>query len=315
MVSVVIPALNEELAIAQTVQNLHAIFSSNRTDANQNGSYEIIVVNDGSTDSTASIARSQGAKVVTHLYPLGYGRALKRGITEAQYDTIVILDADGTYPVEVIPTFLKEYALGYNMIVGKREGKNYRESWIKMPLRNILKLIVEFTAGQKIPDVNSGLRVFSRSEVMPYFDQLCNTFSFTTSVTLAYLLTGKFVHYIPIPYHPRIGKAKVRLFKDSLRTLQYIVQAILHYNPIKLFLLCCVATTILAGGSFLYAVVFNSIVAGFAGFLSLLSTIVLFAIGLLSDQLRQLLVERTAHEESKAKLTPLRRVLNSVSNG
>src|SRR5207237_9264618 len=96
--------------------------------------------------------------------------------------------------------------------------------------------MVQYTDGRKIDDINSGLRIFSKNTMMKFFDTLCDTFSFTTSATLAYMMTGKFVKYIPIEYHKRVGETKVKLFKDTLRTLQYIVAAILFYNHFHLFL-------------------------------------------------------------------------------
>ncbi len=141
-----------------------------------------------------------------------------------------------TYPFTEVPKLLEEYHKGFDMVVGARTGEHYRESNLKSPLRKILKFLVEFTAGRKVPDVNSGLRVFSKTTIIAYLNHLCDTFSFTTSMTLAYMMTGKFVKYIPIPYDKREGKSKVRLFRDSLRTLQYILQAINYYNPIKIFL-------------------------------------------------------------------------------
>ena len=285
MISVVIPAHNEEGAIGSTIERLKEVLSR----AGLRDS-EVIVVNDGSTDGTGIIAKDLGVKVIEHLYKSGYGRALKSGILKARHDTIVICDSDGTYPIEAIPQLLTQYNLGYDMVVGRRMGRYYDESWLKRPLRWLLKFIVEFTAGQRIPDINSGFRVFSRSSVIPYFNQLCNTFSFTTSLTLAYLLTGRYISYIVIQYNQRVGEPKVRLFKDSLRTLQYIVQAVLYYNPLKIFLLSSMLTIVFAGMCFALALATKLTSAFFLGVGSLLVAIIVFSLGLLSDQLRQILI-------------------------
>ena len=183
-----------------------------------------------------TLLRALNVNVVRHPQNKGYGQALKTGIAAASYDLIAITDADCTYPVEYIPQLIGDIDKGFDMAVGRRTGPQYWESAFKSPLRYILKYLVEFTAGAKILDINSGLRGFKKSTVTPFLPHLCNTFSFTTSLTLAYMMSGKFVSYIDIPYEKRVGKSKVRLFKDSLTTLQYIVQAIVFYNPIKLFL-------------------------------------------------------------------------------
>ena len=229
-ISIVIPAYCEELAIEHTIREINLVCEKNQID-----NPEIIVVDDGSSDQTAQIAKDHGAKVIHHPHNLGYGRSLKDGILAAQYDTIVITDADLTYPFDQVPLMIAEYKKGYDMVVGARTGKNYHESILKAPLRKILKFIVEFSAGRKIPDINSGMRVFSKKTIQPFFPHLCDTFSFTTSTTLAYSMKGKFIKYIQIPYNQRAGKSKVRLFKDSVRTLQYVLQAINYYNPLKLF--------------------------------------------------------------------------------
>lgn len=234
MISIVIPAFNEEKVIAETVMHCKRIITSLGIDA-----AEVIVVDDCSKDKTAELAGQAGAVVVRHPHNAGYGRSLKDGIRKAKNDTIVIVDADGTYPIDMIPELLSEYEKGFDMVVGARQGKNYDESFTKKILRIILKRLVEYTSGKRIADINSGLRIFSKATIVQYFDTLCDTFSFTTSVTLAYMMTGRFVSYRPIPYHKRVGKTKVRLFRDTLRTLQYILEAILFYNPLKIFLLFC----------------------------------------------------------------------------
>lgn len=225
--SIVIPALNEEGAIGPLIDQLRSLPSSP----------EIIVVNDGSTDGTLRIAQEKGVRVLSHPIPAGYGRSAKDGMMIAIHDTIVAIDADGTYPVLSIPPLLAEFDRGFDMVVGARHGKEYRGTFLKMPARIILKWLVEFTTGRKIPDINSGLRVFRRSDALPYVDHLCNGFSFLTTITLIYMLSGKFVGYMPIEYYARIGHSKVRIIRDSLRTLQYITEVIALYNPLKLYVL------------------------------------------------------------------------------
>src|SRR3990167_7824880 len=221
-VSIVIPAYNEADSIRETIDEI--VMICKKAEIHE---YEIIVVNDGSTDGTAEkINNINSLVVIHHPHNIGYGRSLKDGIKIAKYDAILITDADNTYPIDQIPVLLKVYAEGFDMVVGARSGAHYQESMIKTPLRSVLRFIVEFAAERKIPDINSGLRVFSKSKIMPMLTRLCNTFSFTTSMTLGFMMSGFFVKYIEIPYHERNGKTKVKLFKDSLRTLQYILQAI-----------------------------------------------------------------------------------------
>lgn len=241
-VSIVIPAYNEAGAIGQVIGHLQQTTRDAGLDA------EILVVVDGATDATAAEAVAAGARVIEHPKNVGYGRSLKTGILAARNDLIVITDADGTYPVEAIPQ-LVELSSRHHMVVGARTGTVYQGGPVKRIGRVVFRWLSEFAAGQRIPDINSGLRVFRRHEMLPFFPVISSGFSFTTTCTLVYLLNDYFVHYVPIDYRPRIGGSKVRHMRDSLRALQIIVEAILRCNPIKIFLL--VAIPLFAFGALL----------------------------------------------------------------
>jgi polyisoprenyl-phosphate glycosyltransferase len=271
--SVIIPALNEAGGIRSVIDRLHSL--SPRP--------EVIVVDDGSTDQTGQIAMQAGVKVIRHPSAGGYGRSLKDGILAASHDVVAITDADGTYPVERIPDLLVSLEQGFDMVVGARHGRHYRGSFLKMPARILLQWLVEFTTGRRIPDINSGLRVFRKSQVVPFFTDLCNGFSFTTTITLIYMLTGKFVHYIPIDYAARVGRSKVRLIHDSFRTLQYITEVIATYNPLKLYVLM---TTFL--GIFFILSIVGSFLAPRDGYLFLttlllIGMVITFGMGVLAQ--------------------------------
>ncbi len=286
MISIIIPAFNEEDAIADTVEAARKVCQ----EADWQG-FEIIVVDDGSTDRTALLAKQAGAKVVRHPATGGYGRSLKDGIAAAGNDLIAISDGDGTYPIDRLPQLMERIEAGFDMAVGARSGAEYRESLVKAPLRLILKGLVEFTAGRRIPDINSGLRIFRRTTVMRYFPHLCDTFSFTTSMTLAYLMNGLYISYVDIPYYKRVGRTKVRLFKDSLATLQYIVQAILYYNPIKLFLALCAMIMALSLVAILSTVMTGINLGYYLGLGGVLLCFLVFALGLLADLLKQIMAK------------------------
>jgi polyisoprenyl-phosphate glycosyltransferase len=232
MLSIVIPARNEAGAIAQTVEDIRSALTA------QGIVHEIIVVDDGSTDGTGDIARAHQAIVSRRPASGGYGSSLKLGILRARYDLIGITDADGTYPNGRLPDLFKlVHEQGFDMAVGARTGTHYRGTFMKMPARRMFLWLSEYAAGQKIADINSGLRVFRKEIVLRYLHTISNGFSFTTTITLASMLNGYFVTYVPIEYHRRIGQSYVRYWRDSLRTLQIIVSNILYYNPLKLFLL------------------------------------------------------------------------------
>lgn len=264
-VSIVIPAYNEEGAIGPVIQQLRAL----GLDA------EVIVVDDGSTDGTIAVAEAQGARIVRHPANMGYGRSLKDGVRAASGDVIIITDADGTYPIGEIPVLLKKFDQGFDMVVGARQGAAYHQSPLKSVLRWFLKSIVEFASGRRIPDVNSGLRIFRKSTSVPYFPDICDGFSFTTTITLVYALTHKSIAYVPVPYDKRVGSSKVKLFHDTLRTLQYITECIVRYNPLKLFLVFSLASiafgiigAVFASNSVLWHGLIAALVIGALGFIA-----------------------------------------------
>ena len=178
---------------------------------------------------------------------------------------------------------------GFDLIVGARTGKYYKESISKNILRKILKSFVQFISGKKIKDINSGLRIFDKSTVMKYFPRLCDTFSFTTSQTLAYFMNDLTVCYLDIPYKKRSGKSKVKLIRDSIKSIRYILEAGIYYNPLKIFVLLTISCIILSIIGFIFSH-FLRINAGYIlGIGSLLVSIIVFSLGILSALLKQIM--------------------------
>lgn len=231
-VSIVIPALNEEKGIGGVLDDIGEVMAKEKI------RYEIIVVDDGSTDGTGEIAKVKKAIVIRHPQNAGYGAALKTGMRVARYENIAITDADGTYPVNKIPDLLKFTDEGFDLVIGARTGRFYRYIWFKQPVRYIFKLISEFVSGTEIPDPNSGFRIYRRSTILPFLNSgICRGFSFSTSTTLIFILEGKFVKFFPIEYCARRGKSKIKFFRDALRASQILAETIMYYNPLKLFLM------------------------------------------------------------------------------
>ena len=226
--SLVIPVYNEEDAIATTVEHLHQILQSYQ--------YEIIVVNDGSTDFTSQVLSSvTGITLIEHNHNRGYGAALKTGIRQAQYSLIVITDADATYPNERIPDLL-QLAKKADMVVGSRTGKNVTYSSLRKIPKWFLVRFAQWVTKTKIPDLNSGLRVFNRDILVKFIPVLPNTFSFTTTITIAMLTNNYIVHYEPIDYFHRVGKSKIKPIRDTLSFVQLILRMGVYFAPLRIFL-------------------------------------------------------------------------------
>jgi glycosyltransferase involved in cell wall biosynthesis len=237
--SLVIPAYNEEAGIGPVLDQALDILGGLGIE------FEIIVVDDCSTDSTAAIATSKTCRVITNLQNSGYGYSLVRGIRAARYPSIAICDADGSYPIGALPQLVEEHRRGMAMVVGQRQGAQYIGSMRMRMLRWLFRAFTEFVAGRSIPDVNSGFRVFDRQAVLPLFPHISYGFSFTTSITLLFMMRALPVSYIPIEYHQRRGASKVRYWRDSLRALQIIASITARLNPIKLFLFAAVVNVLI----------------------------------------------------------------------
>jgi len=231
--SLIIPCYNERGAIAETLA--HIVQTVGRELR-----YELLVVDDGSKDGSGEILDQLTGQypqlvVVKHEFNRGYGAALKTGIMRSSAEYVVITDADGTYPNERIPGLVAEMA-GYDMVVGARTAKDVQYSKLRSIPKAFLRTYASWIAGQSIPDMNSGLRVMRRSVVNRFLGVLPDTFSFTTTITLAMLTNHLRVKYVPVGYKPRVGKSKIRPIRDTLRFLQLIVRTGMYFAPLRVFL-------------------------------------------------------------------------------
>ncbi len=227
-ISVVIPAYNEQDGIEQVVNDLKTILDPIDIE------YEIIIVDDGSADKTVEKALSTGVTVIEQLKNRGYGASLKIGIQYANYELIVITDADNTYPAEFIPEMLK-YIDEADMVVGSRRGEKVAIPLVRRPAKWMLRKLASYVTGEHIPDLNSGLRIFRRDLIMQYFNILSDRFSFTTTSTVSFLSDGYKIQYVPINYHHRSGKSKIVPW-NFIEFINLVIRLSMLFNPLKIFI-------------------------------------------------------------------------------
>ena len=278
--SFIIPVFNEESTIEKVIDDIKLRCS----EIKEIEEYEIIVVNDNSTDKSEDIlSKKQDIKYLRNLNNFGYGYSLKKGIQNSKFDNIIIIDGDGTYPLSHLKELINKYNDGYDLVVAKRTGKNLNLSPFKKPMRLLLKFIVEFATGIKIADINSGYRIIKKNKILNKLKHLSNAFSFTTSMTMTFIYSRNSIAYVDVPYELRDkgSSSKVSLFKDSLRTLQYIIKIVLFYDKIKLFVL--IAFLQLALSLILFVVSIFNISFLIPSFLILISAVISFCIGMLSE--------------------------------
>ncbi len=232
--SIIIPAYNEELGIEGVVSSLLNSLSF----LDGEGSVEILVINDGSSDRTGEIVKGISDPRITlveHPFNQGYGAALKTGIRNSSAPWVLITDADGTYPNDAIRELWKERA-DNEMVVGSRTGPIRSTPWIRRPPKWVLRKLASYLSRTEIPDLNSGLRLMRREILEQFKNILPSGFSFTTTITLAMLSAGYRVQYIPVDYLKRQGKSKIRPFYDTINFLQLIIRTIMFFDPLRIFL-------------------------------------------------------------------------------
>ena len=281
-VSVVIPALNEGNHVADEVRAVDAVLAAS------GWKYEILVVDDGSSDDTAERALESGARVLSRRVNRGYGAALKVGVRHAQHSWILITDADGTYPVDAIPLLLAESDAN-SMVVGARTGASVKIPLARRPAKAFLRWLASYLAGRNLPDINSGLRLMRKDLIQRYEHLLPDGFSFTTTITLASACNGHPVEYLPINYRARLGQSKIRPRHAYDFTL-LILRTIVFFNPLKVFIPAGGILALIGLGKFIYDMT-RANLSESAIFL-FLSALIIFAVGLLADQNSRMALRR-----------------------
>ncbi len=226
-ISIIIPVFNEEAAIGNTLEGLVASGWSERA--------KILVVDDGSTDSTAEVVSRYPVRLLRHGGNRGYGAALKTGIRAATTEHVLIMDSDGQHTAEMLEAIVREMP-NYDMVIGERAAGSHQVRSRKFG-KWIIRVVGEYLVEQKLPDYNSGLRSFKRSAINNLLHIMPNGFSFSTTSTLAFINLGRSIGLVPIQARPRVGRpSNVRPGRDGSKTLMLLLRIVMLFNPMKIFL-------------------------------------------------------------------------------
>ncbi|MBR9909057.1 MAG: glycosyltransferase family 2 protein [Gammaproteobacteria bacterium] len=276
-VSIIIPAKNEAAVIGTVVAEIREILPA----------AEILVVNDGSSDDTANVATAAGARVISHPYSKGNGAAIKTGARAAANDIAVFMDADGQHKAADIPRLLARLGQGYDMIVGARSRES-QASWARHMANGLYNRLASLMTGHTIEDLTSGFRAVKLAKFRKFLYLLPNGFSYPTTITMAFFREGFGVDYVPIECPRRVGDSHMHLLKDGARFFIIIFKVGTLYSPLKLFTpisalffligLCYYAVTFITEGRFTNM-----------GILLFVSSLFFFFLGLISEQISNLL--------------------------
>ncbi|MDM1329635.1 glycosyltransferase family 2 protein [Acinetobacter indicus] len=275
--SIVLPAKNESAAIGQTIAKIQQLQLA----------YEVIVVNDGSTDQTKQVAESAGAKVVTHPYSKGNGAAIKTGARTATGDIIVFMDADGQHDPQDIPRLIEKIEQGYDLVVGARQ-KGSQASVGRGIANALYNNLATYMTEQKVEDLTSGFRAVRANKFREFLYLLPNGFSYPTTSTMAFFRAGYSVTYVPIHAAKRIGKSHIKPIKDGVRFFLIIFKIATLFSPLKMFLPIAVVLFMMATSWYGYTLYeFGR----FTNMSALLYTgsIMIFLMGLISEQVTALM--------------------------
>lgn len=277
---IIIPAYNEEKTIADVIKGIRETLGSN---------CRLIIVDDASSDQTAEIAKMHGAEVLRHPYRMGNGASIKTGLRNAKAEIVLLMDADLQHSPRDIPRLL-EYAAAFDMVIAARDFSQLTPRNLANRLYNAFASYVTLF---KIQDLTCGFRAVKRREAQRFIYLLPNTFSYPSTLTLAFLKTGRTLRYVPIPSISRkSGQSKISLLQDGVKFFMIILRIAVFFSPLRVFL--PISNLFFLVGLIYYFYTFITL-HRFTNMSALLFTtsLIIFMLGLISEQIAQLRMDRT----------------------
>ena len=277
--SVIIPAFNEGASVGHLVTHLRGVADW----------HEILVVDDGSSDGTAAEAAAAGARVLTHPYNQGNGAAVKTGIRQASGTFVLIVDGDGQHRAADAMRLVSQLAT-FELVIGAR-SKETQASWARRIGNSALNAIASYLTGRPIPDLTSGFRAARRDCLLEFLHLVPNGFSTPTTTTLAFIKAGYSVQFVPVEAASRQGASKIRLGADGARFFLILLKVITIFSPLRIFVPVSLMTFAVGAAYAVWTIATQSHVTNSSVLLILLS-VVMFLIGLVSEQIASLRFER-----------------------
>jgi len=290
-ISIVLPAFQEEEGISPLLDRIGAAMEP------LGRLWEVIVVDDGSTDRTAQRARDKGARVVSHPYNIGNGAAVKTGIREARGRVIVMMDADGQHDPADIPRLL-EHVGTHDMVVGART-KESQTSLHRDLANKVYNAFASYVCNRRIEDLTSGFRAVKAHAVRAFLYLLPNTYSYPTTLTLAVVRSGRSLKYVPVTTARRVGRSKIKLLRDGVRFFMIILKIATLFSPMKVFLPVSALMFLTGVGYGLVRIFYLDTRYGPTSAMLMTMAVVVFMVGLVSEQVAQLRFDRSENEKGE----------------
>ena len=277
----IIPVFNEAESVAEIIKEITGLYPE----------FEVIVINDGSTDETGARAKEAGALVYSHPYNIGNGAAIKSGIRIASGDILVFMDGDGQHDPKDLAAML-EFLPDYDMVVGARPGGQQASLW-RAAGNMVYNGFASYVAKFPIQDLTSGFRAIKADIARSFLYLLPNTYSYPTTITLGVLRNGRSVKYVPIHSRKRSkGKSKVKVFRDGVRFFMIITKICALYSPLRVFLPVSLFTFLLGLGYYTFTFIMSQRFTNMSALL-FTTSILVFMLGLISEQIAQMRFERS----------------------
>ena len=284
-ISVVIPARNEASSIGRVVADVLGIHPE----------AEVIVVNDGSDDDTSRVASDAGARLIDHPYNKGNGASIKAGARAATGDVLVLMDGDGQHRAEDISRLLNSYLGGYDMVVGARRPSGQSGSWRRMA-NAFYSWFASWIVGQRILDLTSGFRVVDARKFREYLYLLPNGFSYPTTVTMAFFRSGYSVKYEYVDVEKCSGGSHIRLMRDGIKFLLIIFRVGTLYSPLKIFFPLAAIQFGIGIAYYLFTYFTSDRFTNMSALL-LTSSLTVFLVGLMSEQITALIFKHDEYDK------------------
>lgn len=272
-VSIIIPAKNEAEGLKTFLPLLCETYPH----------FEIILVDDGSTDNTAEVARACGAQVLRHPYSMGNGASIKTGARAAKGDILIFMDGDGQHQPSDIQTLLEKYQSGYDLVVGAR-SKHHQASYMRWLGNSLYNTFATLLVGQPVLDLTSGFRIVNAEKFKEFIHIIPNGFSCPTTITMAFFRSGYAVAYVPIEVKSRIGVSHLKPLSDGFRFMLIIYKMATLYSPLKIFIPFALLHFIAGLANYAYT---YSTQGRFTNMSAVLisASVIIFLIGLISEQI------------------------------